>query len=59
MLAKKTVKVFRTIKLKEGLVESIEEFLESKEAYRLGLTTITDTIDYFTKTGIQKYLSKN
>jgi hypothetical protein len=50
----KTIHEFRTIKLKEGLVESIEKFLDTTRAKKLGITTITDAVDYFCKNGIDK-----
>ena len=47
-----TVKRFRTIKLPESLVKSLEEFQKTDKAKKLGLHSITSTVEYFVRKGI-------
>ena len=37
---------WRTVRISEGLVESIEKFLKTKEANRLGINTISGFVTY-------------
>ena len=50
------IREYRTIKLREGLVNSVEKFLKTKKARDLGLVSIVDVIDYYTKKGMESNL---
>jgi len=50
----KTIKEYRSIKLKEGLVESIEDYLETEHAKKLGIDSISEAVRYI----IMQYLDK-
>ncbi len=49
-------KTFRTIRISDKLVNSCEKFLHTKKAEKLGLETIKDTIEYYTRKGIDDNL---
>ena len=50
------VKEFRTVRITSNLVTSCELFLETEKAKRLGLESIKDVIEYYTRKGIEKDL---
>ena len=50
------VKKFRTIRISNKLVISCEKFLKTKQAEKLGLETIKDVIEYYTRQGMEKNL---
>lgn len=50
----KTVHEYRTIKLKNGLIVTVESWLKTPMAKKLGIDTITEAVDYFTKKGLRK-----
>ena len=45
-------KTFRTIRISDKLVTSCEKFLKTKKAEKLGLETIKDVIEYYTRKGM-------
>ena len=45
-------KTFRTIRISDNLVKSCEEFIDTKKAEKLGLETIKDVIEYYTRKGM-------
>lgn len=49
-----TVKRHRTIKLPLALVESLEKFQKTDRAKKLGLHSITSTVEYFVRQGIDQ-----
>jgi len=49
-------KTFRTIRISDGLVRSCEKFLHTKKAEKLGLETIKDVIEYYTRKGMDNNL---
>jgi len=49
-------KTFRTIRISDKLVTSCEKFLKTKKAEKLGLETIKDVIEYYTRNGMDNNL---
>ena len=49
-------KTFRTIRISDKLVISCEKFLHTKTADKLGLETIKDVIEYYTRKGMDTNL---
>ena len=45
-------KTFRTIRISDKLVTSCKKFLKTKKAEKLGLETIKDVIEYYTRKGM-------
>ena len=51
---RKMVKVYRTVRISDKLVQTVERFLKTNKAQRLGLETIKDVIEYYTRKGLEK-----
>ena len=46
------VKTFRTIRISDKLVSSCEKFLNTRKAKKLGIETIKDAVEYYTRRGL-------
>lgn len=47
------MKEFRSVRISEKLVKTCEKFLKTKKADKLGIETIKDAIEYFTRKGME------
>ena len=48
------VKTFRSIRISDKLVSTCEKFLNTRKANKLGLETIKDVVEYYTRKGMEK-----
>ncbi len=48
------VKLFRSVRISDKLVKTCEKFLKTRKADKLGLETIKDVIEYYTRKGMEK-----
>jgi len=48
------VKVFRSIRINEKLVNTCEKFLKTRKAKKLGIETIKDAVEYYARIGLKK-----
>lgn len=49
------VKVWRTIRIDDDIVLSCEIFMASKMGITLGLKSVKETVEYFTRQGLEKH----
>ena len=47
------VKEFRSIRISDKLVVSLEKYLRTREADKLGLETVKDALEYHTRLGLK------
>jgi len=47
------VKEFRSVRISDNLIKTCEEFLKTKKADKLGILTLKDSIEYFTRKGME------
>ncbi len=47
------IKTFRSIRISEGLIIKIQEWLESKENEKLGIESVKDALEYNSRKGLQ------
>ncbi len=48
------VKVWRTIRISDGIANWAENFLKTRKSKDLGIITIKDAIEYYCRKGIEK-----
>ena len=52
------IKTFRSIRISDGLIIKIEDWLESKENEKLGIESVKDALEYHARKGLQS-INKN
>ncbi len=47
------VKVWSTVRISEGLLNSCKDFVKTKKAKKLGLITVKDVMEYYARKGME------